>query len=54
VTLPNPERQESGFVAYLWRICGAGGPGTFDRYLRIVVFNRVYTYISFFAPFKVS
>ena len=25
VTLPNQERQESGFVAYWWRIDGAGG-----------------------------
>jgi hypothetical protein len=28
------ERQESGFVAYWWRICGAGGAGTFGRCLR--------------------
>jgi len=35
MTLLNLERQESGFVAYWWRICGAGGPGTFDRCLRI-------------------
>ena len=34
VILPNPECQENGLVAYWWRICGAEGPGTFDRYLR--------------------
>jgi hypothetical protein len=31
---PNPERQESDFVAYWWRTCGVGGPGTFDPHLR--------------------
>ena len=34
VTLPNPKRQESGFVAYWWRIVAQGGPGTFDCCLR--------------------